>query len=142
MLLITDSQETWPNKDLCGLDPAIVVRELAKANSHVDVVGMAVTDKRARRTMRNWAQAGNGSYFDARDPAGLARSLVAALSAPFDVFDATGAKVAGGIVGGPAIQLPPGVYKVVVSTDPQVVFDAVVLGSDQSVTLTMPSPRV
>ena len=140
VLLITDSQETWPNKDLCGLDPAVVVRELATGDTHVDVVGMAVTDKRARRTMRAWAKAGNGSYFDARDPAGLARSLVTALSAPYDVFDATGTKVAGGIVGGPAIQLLPGVYTVVVSTDPEVTFDAVVLGSGQAVTLTMPSP--
>ena len=30
VLLITDSQETWPNRDLCGLDPMVAVRELAK----------------------------------------------------------------------------------------------------------------
>ncbi len=138
VLLITDSQETWPNKDLCGLDPAVAIRELADGNTHVDVVGLSVTDKRAKRTMQAWARAGNGSYLEARDPAGLARSLAAALRVPYDVFSASGSKVAGGIVGGPAVQLPSGTYSVVVSSDPTVTFNAVVVGSGRSVSLTMP----
>ncbi len=73
VLLITDSQEKWPNRDLCGLDPMVAVRELARTDTHVDVVGLSVTNKTARRTMQAWAKAGHGQYFGANDPEQLNR---------------------------------------------------------------------
>ena len=138
VLLITDSQESWPNRDLCGLDPMVAVRELAKTDTHVDVVGLSVTNKKASRTMQAWANVGHGQYFSANDPEQLSQAVTTVVSAPFDVFDTPGTKVGGGIVGGAPVSLPPGTYRVVVQSDPTVTFDAIVLQSGGAVTLTMP----
>ncbi len=139
VLLITDSQESWPNRDLCGVDPMVAVRELAKTDTHVDVVGLSVTDKKARRTMQAWANVGHGQYFSANDPQQLSQAVTTIVSAPFDVFDTAGARVGGGIVGGAPVSLPPGTYRVVVQSDPAVTFEAIVLQSGGAVVLTMPA---
>jgi len=138
VLLITDSQETWPDRDLCGLDPKVAIRELAKAGTVVDVIGLSVTDRKARRTMRGWAKVAHGRYFDANDPDQLSAAVASAITAPYDVFDMSGTRVGGGAVGGPAIRLPPGTYRVVVASDPEVTFPTVVLQSGGGVTLTLP----
>ena len=65
--------------------------------------------------------------------------MAAIITAPFDVYDASGARVGGGIVGGPPLSLPPGTYRVVVESDPEVTFDAVVLQGGGAVTLTLPA---
>jgi hypothetical protein len=41
-------------------------------------------------------------------------------------------------VGGAAVRLPPGTYRVVVRSEPSATFDAIVLQSGGAVTLTMP----
>ena len=51
----------------------------------------------------------------------LGDAIRAAVSAPFEVFDASGASVATGTVGGAAVKLPPGTYRVVVLSDPEVI---------------------
>jgi hypothetical protein len=138
VVLITDSQEVWPNKDLCGVDPMTAVRALAATDTHVDVVGLSVTDRNARAALQALAHAGHGQFFAANDPSQLAQAVSTAVSAPFDVFDTTGARVAGGIVGGSPISLPPGTYRVVVRSNPAVTFDAVVLQGGGAVVLTLP----
>ena len=141
VLLITDSKEIWPNKDLCGKDPETVIRKLKKLgiDARINIVGLAVDDKQARRQMTRWAKLGGGAYFDARNPKQLGDAIRAAVSAPFEVFDASGASVAKGTVGGPAVKVPPGTYRVVVLSDPEVSFDGIVITSEGSVTLTLPS---
>jgi hypothetical protein len=67
----------------------------------------------------------------------LERAIRAVTSAPFEVYDATGEKVAGGIVNGAAVELAPGTYRVVALTDPGVTYDAVVVEPDGSVTLQL-----
>ncbi len=91
---------------------------------------MAVDDKNARRQMSRWAKLGGGSYFDARNAKQLGEPIRAAVSAPFEVFDASGASVATGTVGGAAVKVPPGTYRVVVLSDPEVSFDGIVVASE------------
>ena len=88
--------------------------------------------------MQAWAKAGHGQYFGANDPEQLRQALSTAISAPFDVFDTTGTRVGGGIVGGAPVRLPPGTYRVVVRSEPSVTFDAIVLQGGAAVTLTLP----
>ncbi len=65
-------------------------------------------------------------FYSATNAGDLATAVAQALRAPFQVLDADGKQVGSGVVGGPALSLKPGVYHVVVLTDPQVEFDAVV----------------
>ena len=140
VLLITDSEETWPHRDLCGRDPADAIRKVHRAGiTSVSIIGLAVKDRKATQTMRKWARAGNGTYFSARDLGQLARAVRSAVSAPFAVYDAGGELVTNGIVNAAPVSLPPGSYRVVVSSDPEVTFEAIAIESQQTVTVTMPS---
>ena len=143
VLLITDSKEIWPNKDLCGKNPESVIKKLRSQgiDARINIVGLAVDDKNARRQMSRWAKLGGGAYFDARNPKQLGDAISAAVSAPFEVFDSSGASVATGRVGGAAVKVPPGTYRVVVLSDPEVSFDGIVVASEGSVTLTLPGPE-
>ena len=133
VVVVSDGQEN------CGGDPAAAVRQLAGQGLDVtlNMVGLGL-DAKTRKTMQGLADLGHGSYFSADDPAQLATSLTTALGAPFKVFDGGGTLVANGIVGGPPVTLPPGTYRVVVESDPAITFDAVVVTSNQSATLTLP----
>jgi len=144
VLLITDSKEIWPNRDLCGKDPEDVIRQLVSqgVDARINIVGLAVDDKQARKQMTRWAKLGGGAYFDARNPKQLGDAIRAAVSAPFEVFDATGESVATGTVGGPAVKVPPGTYRVVVLSDPEISFEGIVVTSEGSVTLSLPSDEV
>ena len=104
----------------------------------VNVVGLGLS-KQDRRRIRRLATLGGGSYFDAQGAGQLEDAIGAAVSAPFEVRDATGTVVARGIVNGPALELPPGTYRVTVLTDPPHEFQEVVLGSADSATLTLPA---
>ncbi len=135
IVLITDGQET------CGGDPGAAVRALkAKGiDARVNIVGFGLSDKRLKKSMQGWARLGNGSYFDARDNAQLARAIATAVSAPFRVLDANGNEVAAGTVGGAAVKLPPGTYSVVALTDPTVRFETVVVAPGKHVSLALPA---
>jgi hypothetical protein len=135
VIVVSDGAES------CGGDPAREVRRLKARGDDVtlNVVGLALDDRKVRRSIRRLAQLGGGSYFDARDPEEVARAVRTAVSAPFQVFDEGGALVGRGTVGGGPIELPPGVYRVVVLTDPQMVYEGVVIEAEGSITVTLPS---
>lgn len=135
VIVVSDGAES------CGGDPAREVRRLRDAGTDVtlNVVGLALDDSEVRRSIRRLARLGGGSYFDARDPDEVAGAIRTAVSAPFQVFDTTGALVARGTVGGAAIELPPGTYRVVVLTDPEMVYGGVVIDQGGAVTVTLPS---
>ena len=135
IVLITDGQET------CGGDPAAAVRALkAKGiDARVNIVGFGLSDRRLKKSMQGWARLGNGTYFDARDSAQLARAIANAVSAPFRVLDANGNEVAAGTVGGAAVKLPSGTYTVVALTDPTVRFEAVVVTPGKEASLVLPA---
>jgi hypothetical protein len=142
LILITDSQEIWPNPDLCGKDPAVAIKALVKKgiDARVNIVGLAVTDRRARQNLTRWAHAGNGVFYSANNSTDLSAAVDQALRAPFQVLDANGKQVGSGVVGGPPVSLKPGVYHVVVLTDPQVEFNAVV-EAGKPLVLNLPSSQ-
>ncbi len=65
------------------------------------------------------------------------RALAKALAAPFRVYDRGGVVVGSGTVGGDAVKLDAGTYRVDVLTEPVVTFDAVVVGPGQDVALKL-----
>ena len=87
--------------------------------------------------MERPADLGGGAYLDARNPAGLARAIVAAVSTPLQVLDAEGAVVADCVLSGKAVERLPWVYRVEVQTAPLQVFDAVQVSSNETSTVTV-----
>jgi len=108
VVLITDGEET------CGGDPAGEIEKLRKAGigMRVSIVGFALDDQQLAATFRRWSDLGGGAFFDAKDAAGLEKSLNAALRPGFEVVNAQGQVIASGIVGGDAVAAPAGNYTV------------------------------
>jgi len=137
VVLVTDGKET------CGGDPAAVIAA-ARARGldiQVNIVGFALEDEALKETMRAWARAGGGTYFDATDAASLAGAVATAVGAPFRIVGPTGELVAGGTVGADPVAVPPGTYRVEVLVDPPAVFADVVVGSGEAVELEL-APHV
>jgi hypothetical protein len=107
VVLVTDGEET------CGGDPRAAIEALRAAglDVRVNIVGFAVDEVGLKETFRQWARAGNGSYFDAHDGAELSASVRAALRPVFQVLDGERV-VASGVLDGKPIDLPPGTYRV------------------------------
>jgi hypothetical protein len=134
VVLLTDGQET------CKGNPGAAIRDLRRhgIDARVNLVGLALTDKRLKVTMRKWARAGNGTYFDAKSKLSLGRALRLAVSAPFRILDAAGNEVASGTVDGDPVPVTPGTYSVVVLTDPIARFDDIEVGPGRSRSLMLP----
>ena len=75
--------------------------------------------------MQQVAELGGGSYYDARDSSTLAAALKDAITATYDVLDATGRVVATGQIDGPPQEAPPGYYAVEIAawTGPNRTYD-------------------
>ena len=140
VLLITDSEEVWPHPDLCGDDPAAAVRDLRRRgiDARLNIVGLQVKAKKATSQLKKWARLGNGSFFSANDAEQLGRSIRTAVSAPFRILDTAGNEVASGTVDGASVPVKPGVYSVVVLTDPVVRFDGIEIEPDEGESLQLP----
>ena len=108
IVLVTDGEET------CGGDPAASIERLRKAGigTRVSIVGFALDDEKLATTFRRWSDAGGGVFFDAKDAAGLDKSLTEALRPGFEVVNAQGQVIASGLVGGDAVQVPAGNHTV------------------------------
>ena len=108
IVLVTDGEET------CGGDPAAAIERLRKAGigTRVSIVGFALDDEKLATTFRRWSDAGGGAFFDAKDAAGLDKSLTEALRPGFEVVNAQGQVIASGIVGGEAVPAPAGNHTV------------------------------
>jgi hypothetical protein len=63
-------------------------------------------------TFSHWASLGNGTYFDAKDAAGLSNALTQSMRATFEVVTPQGQVVANGVTGGEAVSVMPGTYNV------------------------------
>jgi len=135
VVLITDGAAT------CDADPAAAIAALNEADIAVklDIVGFALDDDDLKAEMTAWADAGNGSYFDAGDADELGSSLARALSAPFLAYGPDGKIYEGGGVGDTPITIDPGTYRVEVLTDPVVEFDEVVVEAGHAVMLELPT---
>lgn len=108
VIVITDGEET------CNGDPAAEIDKLRAAGigTRISIVGFALDDQNLVATFRRWSDLGGGAYFDARDAAGLEKSLTAALRPGFEVVNAQGQVLASGTVGGEAIAVPAGDHTV------------------------------
>jgi len=134
VVLVTDGAET------CNGDPAAAIAQLRAKGLDVtlNIVGFALEDDALKAEMAAWADAGDGAYFDAGSPDELATSLAAALSAPFRVYGPEDKVFEGGTVGGGAIRVDPGTYRVEVLTDPIVEFPEVIVAAGETVRLELP----
>ncbi len=106
VVLVTDGEET------CGGDPAAAIERLRKAGvgTRISIVGFALDDEKLATTFRRWSDAGGGSFFDAKDAAGLDKSLTEAMRPGFEVVNAQGQVLASGLVGGEAVAVPAGAH--------------------------------
>jgi hypothetical protein len=131
IVLVTDGEET------CGGDPAASIKNLTAQgfDVQVNIVGFALDNDQLKETFKNWAQLGNGSYFDATNSSELNAAVDKALAPPFQVFDANGVQVASGRVGGNAFSLPAGTYRVVILSEPKRTFKSVVIKPGKKTTL-------
>ena len=131
---MSDGQES------CKGDPEAAVERLRAQGIDVtvNVVGLGLKPA-DRKRIRRLAALGGGTYFDASGAGQLDDALRTAVSAPFEVYDQAGELVARGSVNGPSVKLPAGLYRVVVLTDPERVFEDVLVESGQSPRLELPS---
>lgn len=112
VILVTDGEEE------CRGDPPAVVEELLEQGLEVrvNIVGFALADEQTRADMRQITDLTAGRFFNAADREELLASVTTALAVPFDILDAAGIRVGGGLVGDEAIELPAGSYSIVVRT--------------------------
>jgi len=138
VVLITDGDET------CGGDPGAVIEELRAdgIDINLNIVGFALDDEELKARMAEWAAAGDGSYFDASSAADLAAAVTTAVSAPYRVYAlGVDAPIASGTVGGGAIELDPGEYRVEVLAQPVFEFTEVLLGGGEVAVLELPEAQ-
>lgn len=132
IMLVTDGEET------CDGDPETEIAGLrAKGfDVRVNIIGFAVDDSALKETFQKWAKIGGGTYFDVGNAAELAVAVRAAVQLPYRVLDQTGAEVASGIIGGPAVKLPPATYRLEVGTTNPLVIESVVVEAGQPTSIS------
>jgi hypothetical protein len=133
IVLVTDGEET------CGGDPGKVIEALKKKglDVRVNIVGFAIGDAELEERFAAWAELGGGRYFRAQDREGLSDALSGALRVPFAVYGEDGQRVAGGIVGGDAVELGQGIYRVEVATSTRRAFDRVEISDGNLTRITV-----
>ena len=133
VVLVTDGEET------CGGDPPAVIADLVASgiDVRVNIVGFALDDDALREQFEEWARLGNGQYIDAIDAAELDAAIARAVQPLFNVIDSQGNIVASGQVGGPALSLPAGIYRVEVLTQPTLNYEVVRVTAGQEMQLVI-----
>jgi hypothetical protein len=133
IVLVTDGEET------CEGDPGKVIEALQEKGFQVslNIVGFAIDDAELAAQFESWAELGGGRYFSANDQGGLSAALEEALRVPFTVYDRGGNEVAMGQVGGEAVELDQGSYRVVVNTAPPRSFEKVEVQGEDEVVLEL-----
>jgi hypothetical protein len=127
VVLVTDGEET------CDGDPAAAIEALVASgiDVRVNIVGFAIDDPALEATFEEWAQIGNGQYIDAGNADELNDAVAQAVLPTYDVLNDDGGVVASGQVGAEPVSLPPGVYTVVINSDPEIVIEDVVVESGE-----------
>ena len=117
VILITDGDDDCDALDSPDYPLAVIDRLKAQGfDVRIDVVGFAITEKKTMRLLRDVARLGGGTYYDAKDGERLASALRQSFNAPVVVRDRGGDEIARGAVGGPAIEVPTGIYRVEIET--------------------------
>jgi hypothetical protein len=112
VILVTDGKEE------CGGSPFAVVQELVAKGIKIrlNIVGFALAEAAVRQEMDRVAKFTGGKFYDAQNARALRQAIQQSLAIPYEVRDAAGVKVAGGLTGEAAISVPEGIYAVSVST--------------------------
>ncbi len=111
VILVTDGKEE------CGGSPSTVVQELVGKGIKIrlNIVGFALAEAAVRQEMDRVAKITGGKFYDAQNAKALRQAIQQSLAIPYEVRDAAGVKVAGGLTGEAAITVPEGIYTVSVS---------------------------
>lgn len=110
VILVTDGKEE------CGGD----VEEAASAlldevsEVRVNVVGFALADQTVKEDMQRLAELTGGRFYDAQDSEALSGAIQQSLAVPYDALASDSAVVASGLVDQEPVEVPEGVYTVVV----------------------------
>ncbi|MBX3032045.1 MAG: VWA domain-containing protein, partial [Chloroflexi bacterium] len=136
VVVVTDGNES------CKGDPAAAVHGLIDQGfeTTVNIVGLGLDDQAVKDQMAEWAAIGGGVFVDAQDRASLSAGIAQALRAPFQVFDADGTLVGAGLVDGDFVTVEPGRYRVEISSEPPIVFEAVEVAPGQPTQLEIGGP--
>jgi hypothetical protein len=133
IVLVTDGEET------CEGDPGKVIEALQAEGMQINlnIVGFAIDNVELAAQFKSWAELGGGRYFAANNQEGLSGALSEALKVSYTVYDQGGNEVAGGQVGGDAVELQQGFYRVVVHSLPQQTFDKVEIQAEAELVLEL-----
>ena len=107
VILMTDGEET------CDGNPKAAIEALRASDIdvRVNIVGFAVDEIGLKETFAQWAQVGNGAFFDAQNAEQLKQAVRATLNPSYEVLR-DGKTIASGTVNGAAMELPVGDYTV------------------------------
>ncbi len=124
IVLVSDGDET------CGGDPVATAAALHAANPRlrVSVIGFNIEEEEWRQRLEGIAEYGGGAYFDAANAAQLADALEQAIALTYRVIDRQENQVYQGRIGS-TVTLPPGVYRVEISSDAAMTFETVFVES-------------
>ena len=127
MILVTDGLES------CNGDPTAEALAFAGGSDQrkVHVIGFTIDQQDARAQLRQIAEAGKGLYFDAGSSAQLAEALRQTIVLSYQIFDAEGQQVGGGIVGGAPLTLQPGRYRLKINASPAIEKELIVESGGQ-----------
>jgi hypothetical protein len=133
VVLVTDGEET------CEGDPgaAIIALRDRGFNVTLNIVGFAIDDAELAAQFGAWAELGGGRYLGASDAADLSKAIEQALKTSYTVYDAGGNEIATGEVGGDAVELERGNYRIVVNSVPRKTFDNVTIEGEDDVALNL-----
>lgn len=108
VILVTDGKEE------CGGSPSAVVSEILARGLKVrlNIVGFALAEAAVKQEMERVARLTGGKYFDAANARALRQAIEQSLAVPYEVLDASGARVAGGLTGQDNVKVPEGIYTV------------------------------
>jgi len=107
VILMSDGEET------CEGNPKTAIEALRAGGMdvRVNIVGFAIDEIGLKETFAQWAQVGNGAFFDAQNAEQLKQAVRATLNPTYEVLR-DGKPIASGTVNGEAIELPVGNYVV------------------------------
>ncbi|MFV9506969.1 MAG: VWA domain-containing protein [Oscillochloridaceae bacterium umkhey_bin13] len=113
LLLVSDGEEN------CDGDPVASAAALSEAfpQLRINVIGFDIGDEVLSGRLREIAEVGRGSYFDASDADALTSALEEAVQLSFTVIDEEGTVRGNGLVGGAPLRLPVGIYRIVLDSD-------------------------
>jgi hypothetical protein len=143
VILITDGEES------CNGDPKAAVEQLKASGINVtlNIVGFTLTGQEVQRQLGALAEGTGGRYYSAQNGQALARAVTIAAVGhiPFAVIDSAGHEQGKGRTDGPAVELQPGEYRVVMHVaDQDLVAEHVTVtaGSEKALRLVLQGDRL